>query len=461
MNKPIKIIAGVVILIIITALLFILIPRPINLVIDSQPYPMKSNAMTVGDVLKGAGITLQANDRIEPPANHLLIGVDEISYESSRPVVFQILPENAVVTISSTSRIPQELLQEAQLNLSDSDRLLYQETEIPVDQPLPYASEYRFQLKRAVEITLSSEQGSQTWLSSADTLAEALQAAGVSLGAADRLSLPLSTPLDQPLQVTIQRAVKFEVQTEGKTIPAQSAAASVGLALAEAGFPLQGLDYSIPAENEPLSAGMLIQIVRVREEITVEQSPIPFASEYQRAENVELDKTEIIQPGEYGIQVTETRIRYENDQEVSRVEETTWIAKDPVPQVVGRGAKPVVKQLETPEGTIEYWRAVSVYATSYSPCRLGTNTCSSGTASGLTVQRGVIGVTRSWYNLMVGQRVYIPGYGKAVVADIGGGIPGKYWIDLGYSDADYVQWSSYVTLYFLTPVPDVIPWILP
>jgi hypothetical protein len=49
-----------------------------------------------------------------------------------------------------------------------------------------------------------------------------------------------------------------------------------------------------------------------------------------------------------------------------------------------------------------------------------------------------------------------------VVADTGGGYPdGRYWIDLGYSDADYVPWAKYVTVYFLTPVPASIPWILP
>ena len=43
----------------------------------------------------------------------------------------------------------------------------------------------------------------------------------------------------------------------------------------------------------------------------------------------------------------------------------------------------------------------------------------------------------------------------------GGGFPGKYWIDLAYTDDAYVPWSSYVTIYFLTPVPKTIPWILP
>ncbi len=65
------------------------------------------------------------------------------------------------------------------------------------------------------------------------------------------------------------------------------------------------------------------------------------------------------------------------------------------------------------------------------------------------MQRGVIAVIRSWYYEMKGQAVYIPGYGYATIEDVGGGIPGKDWIDLGYSDTDYQPWHQWVTMYFL------------
>ena len=42
----------------------------------------------------------------------------------------------------------------------------------------------------------------------------------------------------------------------------------------------------------------------------------------------------------------------------------------------------------------------------------------------------------------------------------GSGVIGR-WIDLGYSDEDYVSWHSYVTVYFLWPPPDNIVWIIP
>jgi 3D (Asp-Asp-Asp) domain-containing protein len=56
---------------------------------------------------------------------------------------------------------------------------------------------------------------------------------------------------------------------------------------------------------------------------------------------------------------------------------------------------------------------------------------------------------------MPGWPVYVPGYGFATIEDIGAGIAGRDWIDLGYSDEDYQVWH--------TPVPplDLVPYILP
>jgi hypothetical protein len=78
----------------------------------------------------------------------------------------------------------------------------------------------------------------------------------------------------------------------------------------------------------------------------------------------------------------------------------------------------------------------------------------------MKAQKGVIGVIRSWWRYMNGDPVYVPGYGRAIISDIGAGINGRYWIDLAYGDDDYVPWHSWVTLYFLTPVPPTIMYIL-
>ena len=108
---------------------------------------------------------------------------------------------------------------------------------------------------------------------------------------------------------------------------------------------------------------------------------------------------------------------------------------------------------------LEYWGTKTMYATSYYPCGF-LNRCSYTTASGATLQKGIVAFTVEWYRELKGTQVYVPGYGIGTVSDTGGGIPGKDWIDLGYGNEDYIPWSKNLTVYFLGPPPDPIPWFL-
>ena len=82
---------------------------------------------------------------------------------------------------------------------------------------------------------------------------------------------------------------------------------------------------------------------------------------------------------------------------------------------------PVVKSQAGHHG-----RTIYVSATAYSPQDPGLNP---RTATGELLRRGIIAVDPSFIPL--GTRVYIPGYGEAVAADIGGGIRGNI-IDVAF-----------------------------
>lgn len=311
-------------------------------------------------------------------------------------------------------------------------------------------------------LTLTEDGATRTLQSSAPTLLAALWEAGIEVRLADELSPPADTPLTADLAITLTRAAPLTVTADGQALTILSAKPTVGEALAQAAIPLQAQDYTVPAADQPIPADRNIRIVRVQQSFELTQNPLPFESTYQEDPNGELDTRTVITPGLVGIEVTRTDLRLEDGQEVSRTQSGTWIAREPQVQILGYGIKPVTKTIDTPAGPMEYWRAVNVYATAYSPCRIGIpGKCSYGTSSGLPVQQGTIAVTRAWYSWMKGQRVYIPGYGIATIGDVGGGIPGRYWIDLAYTDDTYQSWASNVTMYFLAPIPPSIPYILP
>lgn len=258
-----------------------------------------------------------------------------------------------------------------------------------------------------------------------------------------------------------QNSQTLTVQISDSQVTIRSSASSVGLALAEAGLPLQGLDYSQPAAESPLPADGKIRLVRVQEVVSIEQEPLKFDTELQPAPDLELDKRKVLRAGVPGLQAHRVRTRYEDGKRVSRQVEEQWTVRDPLKQILGYGTQIVLRTLNTSAGPIQYWRTVQMYATSYSPCRIYKDHCDSYTALGATLQRGIVAMTNSWCRYTCGDKVYVPGYGVGTVADTGGGIPGRYWIDLGYSDNDYVQWNQTVTVYFLAPVPSNYQVVLP
>jgi uncharacterized protein YabE (DUF348 family) len=297
----------------------------------------------------------------------------------------------------------------------------------------------------------------------ARTVGEALWQAGYRLYLADEVVPALDAPLAPSLAITIQRAHPVTVLADGRALPVRTRRATVGEVLGDVGLALVGDDYSVPAEDQPLPAGGVIRVVRVRDEILLQQQLIPYETLYQARADWEIDHVALIQAGVYGVQQRRTRVRYEDGVEVSRAEEAQMVAQPPTPRVIGYGTNLVVRTLDTPNGPIQYWRSYTMYATSYSPARAGTPVTARWygiTASGKPLTRGLVAIDRRY--IPFGTRMYVPGYGFAEAADTGGGVKGR-WIDLGFDDWNYESWHRVVTVYFLTPIPpaDQIVWIIP
>ncbi len=346
------------------------------------------------------------------------------------------------------------------LSFSPADRLLVDGIPYTPDQSIPPEA-HTIQIRRAVTLTLSTPDGEQTFESAAYTVGEALSDLGLELYKSDFISPPAGTPLTPGLEIAYRPARTLTVSAGEASVQIRSSAETVGQALAGAGIPLLGLDASRPSETAPLPKDGKIRLVRVRESILLVQKPIPFTAEFTASADLELDQQGLLQPGQVGLSMSRVRVRYEDGVEVSRQAEAETVVRPPQNRIVGYGTKVVVRSARVGGQAIEYWRAVWMYATSYSPCRSGTDRCYNYTASGKLVERGVVAMVRANYNAMRGQALYIPDYGYATIEDIGGGLPdGSLWIDLGFSDSDFEVWTGWVTVYFLTPVPANVLYIL-
>jgi uncharacterized protein YabE (DUF348 family) len=426
--------------------------KNVTLVVDGHNRELTTYALTIGGLLRSAKIGIAPQDHLQPPADQWLKDGATVVVEHAIPV--QILADGQIYNLVSSERLPVNLLAIAGIQFNPGDELLSEGQTVSVDQPLADRSQpVCLQVRRNIAYTL--REGSQVLALTSKTasLGQALWEANIQLHTADRLYPPSYTPLTFGLEAQLVRAHPVTIRTQTASLSLLTAAYTVGEALAEAGLAPQDLDYSIPAAEDAIPEDREIRLVRVREEVIVEQSPVEFETTYQPAPDVEIDNQTILQPGEYGLTARRIRLRYEDGQEVSRQTESEWVAKQPQTRIVGYGTKIVQRTLNTPDGTIQYWRALTMWATSYSPSSAGGST----TATGDTVQKGIVGINPNY--IPYGTRMYIPGYGIGKASDTGN--IGPRWIDLGYSDDDYVAWHQYVTVYFLWPPPDNIVWIIP
>jgi uncharacterized protein YabE (DUF348 family) len=460
MNRPIlKPLIVILVVAVITLGAFELY-KTVTIVVEGQVYPVSFWGITVKDALAASQIPIYEADLLTP-------GLEDPINDGGIVVVTRaawvlVQADEKTHKFWTVERRPDFIFRHLLLEFAPEDTILWNGTAIDSSEELPYAPIHSLQLIRATTIFLKVDGVTRTIQTTADVLGESLTDAGIQLHNSDLVSPALTTPLKgQDIDADVQRSSEIVIKTKDQIHRTRVLASTIGGALRAAGMSLQGSNYSIPPEDYPIPQDGKVQLVQVREEIILEQDPIPFTTQFQLSEQVDLDTQQVIQIGEFGLNARQVKVVYEDDVEISRTVEDEWIAKNSRPRIIGYGTKINTGTVKTPDGKVEYWRAVDVYATSYSPCRLGIpGQCSNRTASGAELKKGVIGVIRSWYNNMRGLPVYIPGYGYATIEDIGAGFSDRHWVDLGYSDNDFVSWSGHVTVYFLTPVPANIMYIL-
>ncbi len=434
---------------------------PVRILVDGVETELHTRARTVGAVLREAGIELEAGDRVSPRPDSALDPSSAIQVERARLVRLDL--DGEILVLRTPERVPLNILREVGAEVFPSDRLWAEGILLQDPAAELLAPPASLLVQRGFQIELALPEQSRILYSSAPTVGEALEENGIILREGDLLEPAADTPLQSDLQVDLRPSKSIRIQVDGDLIQTRATGTTVGEALSDAGVALLGLDYSLPPLDAPLPSDGEVRIVRVDEQLIVEQEPVPFDTVFEADPELEIDNQRILDPGTYGIEANRIRLRFEDGLEVERIEEGTWQVREPEPKRVGYGTRIEIRSASTADGPIEYWRAIEMWATSYSPSRAGVSPDAPNfgiTASGLPLTKGLVAIDRSL--IPFGTRLYIPGYGFAIAADTGGGVRGR-WIDLGYDDDNWVSWARYVTVYFLTPVPppEGIVWIFP
>ena len=437
---------------------YLLMARSVTITVDGETSEITTHALTVRGALRSAGYKISPLDRVLPPASTWLSRATAIVLKRAHDLQIWDDRTSQLIAVDIPVTTPAEMLVAAGITPSRDDLVRVNGLPVPMDQPLERNGPLVLQYTPSVRIVVNRDGTNSIYQTSATMVGMALWQQGIQLHGGDALSQSFTGGVDGQSTLIINSAVPLVITADGRDVSTFVTAATVGEALAIAGITLQDLDYSRPAETEPLPEDGRIVVVRVREEILSETQTVPYSTEATKTDSLDYGVKQVVQAGEFGLQITRVAVRYEDGVEVTRTNLDTVVLKEAVNQIENVGTKVTAQTVtDTSCAGVQSYLAMDVTTTSYSPCNSGADTCYPYAASGAVVQQGVLAVSSAWYKILKGTQICIPGYGIGTVQDIGSYPNNPNWIDLGYTDEQLAavpvtEWTHlHITVYFMSP----------
>jgi uncharacterized protein YabE (DUF348 family) len=455
---------------------------PIVVTVDGVSERVVTHRRTLAPLLADLGLDLHEQDRISHPLFTPLTQQLAVTVDRAYPA--RIAADGRDLLVHSWARTPRDLLTAAGVGVDNYDQVLVNGVQIPLDDPLPerqrtarlptYDQGYRWEnlhidplrvsVYRAIPITVDDGNMPFVINTTAQSVGEALREAEITLYLGDKVQPSLGSPVSTGLRVYIERSTPASLNVDGRLLKTRTRGKTVGDALTEIGVGVSGLDQVTPPLTAELYDHVAISIVRVHEEVEVEEDIVPFETIFRGDPTILIDTQQMTEPGAEGITRRRYRVRYEDGKEVARALEDTWVAQEPAQRVIAYGQKIEPRTFTTADGqTITYWRKIRMRASSYSASTAGVPTTASyygRTRTGDVMRFGIVAVDPAIIPLR--SQVYVPGYGQGDALDTGSAILAKR-IDLGYDDNNLILWNRWVDVYLLWPPPSggQITWVLP
>lgn len=436
---------------------------PAQIVDGDRVIPISTHQTTVGGALREAGVALLPEDVTLPAAEAALNRNDTVVVK--RALTARVLVDGQETKLIRTqARTARQALAQIGVNADSSDFITvngqFDETlpERSTDRSAPFAAEIVY--RPAIDVVIKDAGRDIALKSTALTVGEALMQAGRTPYLADRINPPVGTSLKPGMTVEFVRAKPVTVVVDGRRLRTRTHAPTVGAVLTELNIVLYDQDFARPALNTPIGNDLDIRVVRVRRELLVTQDIVPFDTRYVADANLELDNTIIGQEGAPGIREKRTMLTLEDGLEVKRELVADFTAREVQPRIYKYGTNIVVRTLDTPNGPVQYWRAIRMWATSYSASTAGVSRSARNygiVRCGIPMRGGIVAVDPNLIPLRT--YIYVQGYGVGYACDTGGAIQNKR-IDLGYDDDNLKLWRGWVTVYQLVPPPAKIQYRL-
>lgn len=215
-------------------------------------------------------------------------------------------------------------------------------------------------MEKQAEIVIDGNSQAITTL--AFTVADALEENDIHLNPNDLMDADPDSILKQNQVVNISRAFAVEVMADGETHVVNSTALTVAQALDMAGVSLGELDKISQPLGNIITQADNIEITRVTTEYYKEEVKIDPPTQRKDDDSLEKGITRVVSKGKSGVRENTYEIVYENGVEVARELVDTAVLEQPVAKVVAQGTIAVASR---GGNTFNFSEARVVTATAY------------------------------------------------------------------------------------------------
>lgn len=273
-----------------------------------------------------------------------------------------------------------------------------------------------------------------------ETVADALERAGITLGANDKVTPGAGEVLSSGDKIVVTRRYNITINADGLQITKLVSDGTVGDALLEAGILLGEHDVVNVERSVSLREGMNISVSRVSYRTVTAEEPIPFEVISKPTDTLYQGITQIETAGKDGLQKVEKREKLVDGVVVDTEILSSQVITEPVAQVVQEGTKVKPSSYATvmADGSVYDQNGVKVNYSKYLTGKCTAYTSNGGyTSTGAKAAKGLVAVDPKV--IPYGTKLFICSedgktvYGYATAADTGGAmLSGRILVDLYY-----------------------------
>ena len=237
--------------------------RIITLNIDGEILKLRTSAITAGAILKEAGVAYTDQDKIFPRSNFWMTEDYILQVNHLKSVHLQTADQK--IDFQSYANRAANILADAGILLYPGDQIFWNEIPVAPDYKLGSMREVNLRVATGQPFTLVRQDGisEERVAVDAEKVKDALEQQGIEISPSMRIIPEGSAPFSAGMTIKVLTPVSLRMVSGQRSSNVITYGTTVGEALLNGGFSLQGADYSIPAESTLITGIDEIQIVHV------------------------------------------------------------------------------------------------------------------------------------------------------------------------------------------------------